>query len=284
MHYLGQYARPRAKSIERRPCMGPDISQRPSPRFFVARPSCDGSVGGNKPSPAYDHGFDAVASFRILPITAIPSTREGNHIRTDMVLAKDLQWPIEGWFPFVNERIDTLLSCCHPVFHLDQTKSGSEAIRDPQPLGSLWPPYPVTLSWVSRRRQTTGHAKLEFAPIWLPSERTIRIMEIQWHSNQITAETELNGRGRHAREPRTSKENGRKKLHCAKRSVTQQNLRPMTNKIAEKLEIRGNTIADQLFRSFEYLPGDVSISRQFLIRGYAAWMLPTAILPVRRSS
>jgi hypothetical protein len=31
-------------------------------------------------APDYDHGFNAVASFSILPITAIPSTREGNQI------------------------------------------------------------------------------------------------------------------------------------------------------------------------------------------------------------
>jgi hypothetical protein len=67
----------------------------------------------NGPSPAYDHGFDAVASFSILPITAIPSTQEGNHIRTDMVLTKNLQWPVHRWFPFVNENIDALLSCRH---------------------------------------------------------------------------------------------------------------------------------------------------------------------------
>ena len=143
-----------------------------------------------------------------------------------------------------------------------------------------------TLSWVSRRRRTTGRAKLEFAPIWLPGEQTARtMMEIQWHLNQITAETELNGKGRHAHGPRTSKGNGRRRLHCAKRNVTQLKLRPMTNKPAKKLETSGNnTIADQLslLHSLD-LPGDFSISRQFLIRGYAAWILPTAILPVRRS-
>jgi hypothetical protein len=49
-----------------------------------------------------------------------------------MVLTKDLQWPVQGWFPFVNESIDTLLSCCHPVFHVDRAKSGIEVIRDPE--------------------------------------------------------------------------------------------------------------------------------------------------------
>jgi hypothetical protein len=41
-----------------------------------------------------------------------------------------------------------------------------------------------------------------------------------------------------------------------------------------------------LSRSFEFAEsaGDFAISRQFLIRGYAGWILPTAILPVRRSS
>ena len=71
------------------------------------------SLGINVPSPAYDHGFDAVASFSILPITAIPSTQEGNHIRTNMVLTKNLQWPVHRRFPVVNESIDALLSCCH---------------------------------------------------------------------------------------------------------------------------------------------------------------------------
>lgn len=106
----------------------------------LCRACCDGSLGSNKPSPAYDHGFDAVTSFSVLPITAIPSTWEGNHIRTDMVLTKDLQWPVQGWLPFVNESIDTLLSCCHSVFHVDQTKSGIEVIRDPR-LGLFRSPF-----------------------------------------------------------------------------------------------------------------------------------------------
>jgi hypothetical protein len=113
------------------------------------------------------------------------------------------------------------------------------------------------------------------------------IMEIQWHLNQITAEIGLNDRGRHAHEPRTSKERGRRRLHCAKPSAMQLKLRRMTNKLAETLEIGGNTIADQRFPALLHsprLPGDFYISQQFLIRGYAAWILPTAILPVRRSS
>ena len=41
----------------------------------------DESCGIRGRAPDYDHGFNAVASFSILPITAIPSTREGNQIR-----------------------------------------------------------------------------------------------------------------------------------------------------------------------------------------------------------
>ena len=131
-------------------------------------------------------------------------------------------------------------------------------------------------------------AKLEPALYMAAQSKSISISwRSQWHLNQITAETGLNGRGRHAHEPRTSKERGRRRLHCAKPSAMQLKLRRMTNKLAETLEIGGNTIADQRFPALLHsprLPGDFYISQQFLIRGYAAWILPTAILPVRRSS
>jgi hypothetical protein len=64
---------------------------------------------------------------------------------------------------------------------------------------------------------------------------------IQWHLNQITAATGLNDSGRHAHEPRTSKERGRRRLRCAKLSATQLKLQQITTKLAETLEISGNT-------------------------------------------
>jgi hypothetical protein len=79
------------------------------------RQESDESVGINGRAPTDDHGFDAVVSFGILPITAIPSTRERNHIRADMVLTKNLQWQVRRWFPIVNESIDALLSRYHPT-------------------------------------------------------------------------------------------------------------------------------------------------------------------------
>jgi len=59
----------------------------------------------NACSPAYDHAFDALARFHILPIPAAPSTREGNHIRADVILAKQLERLIHWWLAFVSERI-----------------------------------------------------------------------------------------------------------------------------------------------------------------------------------
>jgi hypothetical protein len=67
-------------------------------------------------SPAYDHGFDARARYTIPPITVGPSTQEGEYIRPTVILAKNLKWPVCGWFPFMNESIDALLPCCHPIF------------------------------------------------------------------------------------------------------------------------------------------------------------------------
>jgi len=45
----------------------------------------------NACSPAYDHGFDAHARFHVLPITATPSTWEGNYICADVILTKKLK-------------------------------------------------------------------------------------------------------------------------------------------------------------------------------------------------
>jgi len=42
-------------------------------------------------SPAYDYGFDALASFHVLPITATPSTQEVNYICADVILTKKLK-------------------------------------------------------------------------------------------------------------------------------------------------------------------------------------------------
>jgi hypothetical protein len=69
----------------------------------------------NVRSPAYDHGFDAVTGFSILPITAAPTAQEGNHICADVILTQNLQWLVHGRFPVVHEGIDTLLPCCHPL-------------------------------------------------------------------------------------------------------------------------------------------------------------------------
>src|SRR5262245_20726772 len=91
---------------------------------------------------------------------------------------------------------------------------------------------------------------------WLPGKQIDPyIMEIQWHLSQITAETGLSDRGLHAHEPRTSKERGRRRLHCAKPSAPQPKLRLMTTKLAEMLEISGNTIADQRFPALSAFAG-----------------------------
>jgi hypothetical protein len=116
--------------------------------------------------------------------------------------------------------------------------------------------------------------------------KSIDTWENQWHLNQITAETGPNDRERHAHEPRTSKERGRRRLHCAKPSAMRLKLRGMTKR-EEMLKISGHAIADQRFRALLYsrvCRATPTISRQSRIRGYAAWILPTAILPVRRSS
>jgi hypothetical protein len=114
----------------------PKVKQRILFHYVWASQGFNESLGINERSPAYDHGFDAVASFSVLPITAIPSTREGNHIRTDMVLTKNLQWPVRGRLAVVNESIDAVLSCYHPVFCPCRDV---EMIRYPRPLGSSWP-------------------------------------------------------------------------------------------------------------------------------------------------
>jgi hypothetical protein len=65
-------------------------------------------------APAYDHRFDARARYSIPPITATPSTREGDYIRPYVILAKNLERLIRRRLPFMNEGIDALLPCCHP--------------------------------------------------------------------------------------------------------------------------------------------------------------------------
>src|SRR5262245_380317 len=67
-------------------------------------------------APAYDHRFDARARYSIPPITATPSTQEGDHIRPYVILAKNLKQLVRRRFPFMNEGVDALLPCCHPFF------------------------------------------------------------------------------------------------------------------------------------------------------------------------
>jgi hypothetical protein len=67
-------------------------------------------------TPAYDHGFDARARYSVPPTTAAPSAQEGNYIRPYMILAKNLKRLVRGRLPFMNEGVDPLLPCCHPLF------------------------------------------------------------------------------------------------------------------------------------------------------------------------
>jgi hypothetical protein len=57
-----------------------------------------------------------LARFHILPVAAAPSTWEGNYIGADVILTKKLDWPVRRWFAFVNEGIQALLPCCHPLY------------------------------------------------------------------------------------------------------------------------------------------------------------------------
>jgi hypothetical protein len=43
-------------------------------------------------------------------------TWEGNYIGADVILTKKLDWPVRRWFAFVNEGIQALLPCCHPLY------------------------------------------------------------------------------------------------------------------------------------------------------------------------
>jgi hypothetical protein len=73
--------------------------------------------------PAYDHGVDALTRFHVLPIAADPLTWEGKNIRADVILTKELDWPVRGGFAFVNEGIQALLPRCHPPCRsADQTE------------------------------------------------------------------------------------------------------------------------------------------------------------------
>ena len=100
------------------------VSRSPPPPGRVVRQRLHGSIevttqtilGLNALAPAYDHGFDARSRFSIPPITATPSTQEGDYIRPYVILAKNLKRLVRRWFPFMNEGIDALLPCCHPFF------------------------------------------------------------------------------------------------------------------------------------------------------------------------
>jgi hypothetical protein len=80
----------------------------------------------NACSPADDHAFNALARFHILPIPATPSTREGNQIRADVILAKQLERLIRWWFAFMSERIYALLPRCHRLYQWSDSE-----VREP---------------------------------------------------------------------------------------------------------------------------------------------------------
>jgi hypothetical protein len=67
-------------------------------------------------APTYDHGFDTRAGYGIPPITAAPSTQEGDYIRPYVILAKNLKRLVRRRFPLVNEGVHALLPCCHLFF------------------------------------------------------------------------------------------------------------------------------------------------------------------------
>ena len=67
-------------------------------------------------APAYDHGFDARARYSIPPITATPSTQEGDYVCPYVILAKNFKRLVRRRYPFMNEGIDALLPCCHASF------------------------------------------------------------------------------------------------------------------------------------------------------------------------
>jgi hypothetical protein len=83
---------------------------------MLSRQACLYAFAINACSPAYDHGFDALARFHVLPTTATPSTWEGNYIRADVILTKKLEQPVRWWFAFVNESIHALLPCRHALY------------------------------------------------------------------------------------------------------------------------------------------------------------------------
>src|SRR5215475_8640664 len=88
-------------------------------------------------SAADDHAFDALVRFHILPIPATPSTREGNHIRADVILAKQLERLIRWRLAFVSERIYAPLPRCHRLCLLVRFRSPSAlAARSDTSFGS----------------------------------------------------------------------------------------------------------------------------------------------------
>ena len=59
--------------------------------------------------------FDAAARIHALPRAVAQSTQERNYIRTDVVLAKKLKWPLSRRLAFMNESTDALLPGCHSL-------------------------------------------------------------------------------------------------------------------------------------------------------------------------
>ena len=48
-----------------------------------------------------------------MPGAATRATQEGDNIRADVILAKELERLVRRGLALVSERIETLLSCCH---------------------------------------------------------------------------------------------------------------------------------------------------------------------------
>jgi hypothetical protein len=74
------------------------------------------TFGPDMLAPAYNHGFNARPCHSVPPITAAPSTQEGNYICPYVILAKNLKRLVRRRVPFMNEGVDALLPCRHPLF------------------------------------------------------------------------------------------------------------------------------------------------------------------------
>jgi hypothetical protein len=80
-------------------------------------------------APANNPCFNLAARIHAQPSAVAPSAQEGNDIRADVVLAKELKSLIRRRYAFMSESSNALLSCCHRDLVYPSISVGRRSVR-----------------------------------------------------------------------------------------------------------------------------------------------------------